>query len=163
MRVCVWCFLIILFLERSFMYRTDTCSMIIALLMSPSCSNATAAHSWCCSLESNGCVLHLRFPVPAVLAVHSADVCQRGAILRCIVTLAFVLFPNDGNNSTSNLCSTPKSLVQKHQMEHASRLVIGSCTSALTCALAEASNAQNVKTHTEAGSKRWCPRLNVKQ
>ena len=85
------------------MYRTDSCSMIIALLMSQSCSNATEAHSWCYSLESNGCVLHLRFPVPAVLVVHSADVYQGGAILRCIVTFMFVLFPNAGNNSTSNL------------------------------------------------------------
>ena len=39
----------------------------------------------------------------------------------------------------------------------------GSCTSVLTCALAEASNDQSVRTHTRAGSKRWFPRLNVKQ
>jgi len=56
-----------------------------------------------------------------------------------------------------------KELDAKARMAHASRLVLGSCTSVLTCALAEASNAQSVKTHTKAGSKRWCRLQSVKQ
>jgi len=54
---------------------------------------------WC-----RGALLALLFveqrarAAPPVFAccVCNADVCQRGAALRCIVTLVFVLFPNAG-------------------------------------------------------------------
>ena len=54
-------------------------------------------------------MLHFRFAVPAVLAMHSADGCQRGATLGCIVTLVFELFPGLGKVAVGGkqlLCPT---------------------------------------------------------
>ena len=63
-------------------------------------------------------MLHFRFAVPAVLAMHRADGCQRGATLGCIVTLVFELFPGVGKVAVGEkqlLCpaATPPPSYQK--------------------------------------------------